>query len=555
MSTRATRRGKKTTLDGVLETEGSTVTSTRETTPVGGDGPIANRTRRGSAASTTLSDLIGSPSRRAASEPPSDVPVRHSLAGSRASTRQSSVTPSISSRGGSVEPGLDEDEELEEEEEATELVDADINSITTTFEFMGPHGTALAVLGVPVVTLALQLLCDPVKGCPSSNFYESPLAYFTDRISHATFFKLEAVAAIFGWMIFQALLYGYLPGTYIQGVPLPTGERLTYKINAFGCMIATYIAAYAVFSVKGLGPFLWVADNTLPLAVAATIYAIIQSVLLYVLSHRIPPHGQILLAKGGNSGYPIYDFWMGRELNPRLWGWFDLKYFCELRPGLVGWSVLNVCLACRQWVNLGGTLTPGMVMVVLFEGYYVIDAQWNEPAILTTMDITTDGFGFMLTFGDLVWVPFNYSLQALYLSRNPESLSSAAVAGICLLQLFGIYIFRSANSEKNLFRTNPDDPAVQHLEYIQTKRGSRLLVSGWWGLARHINYFGDWLMSLSWCLTTGCSSPIPYFYCIYFAILLIHREIRDEHKCRNKYGEDWEEYCRRVKWRIVPYIW
>lgn len=30
------------------------------------------------------------------------------------------------------------------------------------------------------------------------------------------------------------------------------------------------------------------------------------------------------------------------------------------------------------------------------------------------MDITTDGFGFMLAFGDLSWVPFTYSLQALH---------------------------------------------------------------------------------------------------------------------------------------------
>ena len=29
--------------------------------------------------------------------------------------------------------------------------------------------------------------------------------------------------------------------------------------------------------------------------------------------------------------------------------------------------------------------------------------EW-QAAILTTMDITTDGFGFMLAFGDLAWV-------------------------------------------------------------------------------------------------------------------------------------------------------
>jgi hypothetical protein len=48
---------------------------------------------------------------------------------------------------------------------------------------------------------------------------------------------------------------------------------------------------------------------------------------------------------------------------------------------------------------------------LLHQGWYVVDALFHEKAILTTMDITTDGFGFMLVFGDLAWVPFTYSLQ------------------------------------------------------------------------------------------------------------------------------------------------
>lgn len=39
------------------------------------------------------------------------------------------------------------------------------------------------------------------------------------------------------------------------------------------------------------------------------------------------------------------------------------------------------------------------------------------------MDIIHDGFGFMLAFGDLVWVPFSYSLQAFYLVNHPHDLS------------------------------------------------------------------------------------------------------------------------------------
>ena len=50
-----------------------------------------------------------------------------------------------------------------------------------------------------------------------------------------------------------------------------------------------------------------------------------------------------ILAKGGNTGYAVYDFFIGRELNPRLFGGtLDLKEFCELRPGLIGWLVINL---------------------------------------------------------------------------------------------------------------------------------------------------------------------------------------------------------------------
>lgn len=92
---------------------------------------------------------------------------------------------------------------------------------------------------------------------------------------------------------------------------------------------------------------------------------------------------------------------------------------------------------------------------------YVFDALYMEPAILTTIDITTDGFGFMLAFGDLAWVPFTYSIQARYLSIHPIELGPIGVAAIIGVQLSGYYIFRASNNEKNMFRTNPEDPRVK----------------------------------------------------------------------------------------------
>jgi steroid 5-alpha reductase family enzyme len=159
-----------------------------------------------------------------------------------------------------------------------------------------------------------------------------------------------------------------------------------------------------------------------------------------------------------------------------------------------------------------------MFLVLIFEGYFIIDAVMNEPAILTTMDITTDGFGWMLSFGDLAWVPALYSLQARYLSSSHNSINSlndlAFFAFVAILGVLGMVIFRGANSQKDQYKRDPNHSSVKSLPTIApTQAGTKpLLVGGWWGMSRHINYLGDWLMSISWSLPCGFGSPLPYFY-------------------------------------------
>lgn len=67
---------------------------------------------------------------------------------------------------------------------------------------------------------------------------------------------------------------------------------------------------------------------------------------------------------------------MGRELNPRI-GSFDLKVFCELRPGLIGWCVIDLAMAARQYSELG-RVTNSMVLVCMFQIYYVMDSFLAE---------------------------------------------------------------------------------------------------------------------------------------------------------------------------------
>lgn len=208
----------------------------------------------------------------------------------------------------------------------------------------------------------------------------------------------------------------------------------------------------------------------------------------------------------------------------------------------------------------GGLPDVWMILVLVFESYYILDAVMNEPAILTTMDITTDGFGWMLAFGDLAWVPGLYSLQAKFLSTNHSSLKDTFdfiyLALVIALGVTGMIIFRGSNSQKDTYKRDPNHKDVKWIPTIQGPPGTKpLMAGGWWGKARHINYLGDWLMSISWSLPCGFASPLPYFYPVYFAVLLVHRDLRDEEKCELKYGKAWEQYCSKVKYRIIPYIY
>ncbi|KAI9679755.1 MAG: erg24, C-14 sterol reductase [Caeruleum heppii] len=478
------------------------------------------------------------------------------------------------------------------------------------YEFGGPLGALGITIGLPLVCYSAGLLCNDVSGCPVPSVLH-PRALTLEKLKQdvnwagiSSLLSWKATAWTLAYYLISIVLQAVLPGQRVEGVQLRSGGRLKYKFNAFGSAVFILVGALAGTVSQGVNFPLWtfIWDNYLALLTANIAIAFFLACLAYVRSFSVKrgnPQSRELAA-GGHSGNLIYDWFIGRELNPRVFipllREIDIKVFCELRPGMLGWLLLDLAFIAHQYRTYG-FVTDSIILVTLFQSIYVLDALWMEPAILTTMDITADGFGFMLAFGDLAWLPFIYSLQARYLAVYPLQLGILGTVGILAVQVFGYYIFRSANNEKNRFRTDPNDPRVAHLKYLETRSGSKLLVSGWWGTARHINYLGDLIMSWAWCLPTGIAgyvvqytSPAPitgakspvdgsfvggrsegrevvqgeargwgmiitYFYVLYFVVLLVHREMRDEEKCLRKYGQDWKEYCKQVRWRILPGVY
>lgn len=154
--------------------------------------------------------------------------------------------------------------------------------------------------------------------------------------------------------------------------------------------------------------------------------------------------------------------------------------------------------------------------------------------------------------------------QGLYLVYHPVQLSNLHALAVLLLGLVGYYIFRSTNHQKDLFRRSNGactiwgrKPTFIECSYRSGDGGvhrSKLLTSGFWGVARHFNYTGDLMGSLAYCAACGFGHLLPYFYIIYMTILLVHRCVRDEHRCSSKYGKDWKRYTDAVPHRLIPGI-
>ena len=361
-----------------------------------------------------------------------------------------------------------------------------------------------------------------------------------------------ASIAIFGaWFLFQAALQVYAPGRWVQGTALRDGTRLKYRMNGWFSWWCTW-AALAALVLSGLVEPDGLSGELGPLISTVNIFTFALCVYLYIWGAKHPDEGT-----GEFPGGVAYRYFMGTSRNPRN-GSFDWKLFCEARPGLIGWVVINISLAFEQYDRYGTVSTP-MILVCVFHLWYVADYYLHEEAILSTWDIKHENFGWMLAWGDLVWVPFMYTLQALFLaSREPFELPVWAYAGIVLLHCVGFALFRGTNIQKHSFRKDPAAPlrwSGATPQYVHTETGSTLLVNGFWGRARHLNYLGDLMMGLAWCLTTGFHNVLPYFYIIYFTLLLLHRERRDHAMCAAKYGRDWDAYCARVRWRILPGVY
>jgi delta14-sterol reductase len=342
---------------------------------------------------------------------------------------------------------------------------------------------------------------------------------------------LDALLAESAFVLLLAVGSLLLPGRVHHGAPGPDGLAPAYKLNGFLLFALTLAGALAGHLTRVI-PLSVIAEQLPALLLAANVLAFSGAAVLIVRSRQRGTH-------------VLADFFYGREANPR-WVGLDLKMF-SYRPSLIGLGLINFSLAALQ-VGRHGHLTLRMALYQVLFFVYLGNYFQFESGMLYTWDVVAEKFGWMLVWGDYVLVPFFYSLPGWYLVDDLEPIPFAAIVALVTLYAAGFLIFRGANQQKHRFK---QDRNIRIWGAPAKTLDGRLLVSGFWGIGRKLNYTGELSMYWSWTLLCGFHSLVP----LWLTCLLPHRAWRDEKRCRAKYGKLWDDYCARAKFRMIPFVY
>lgn len=235
-----------------------------------------------------------------------------------------------------------------ESSQTTKYVDGE--GAPDEFEFGGSLGAASLMVGFPLLMWYMWIGATYYDGqfpLPDANQTWGEFGrHLAQLIYEGAFPTAEAWAIYWIFFVFEAVMYCYMPGVSSYGRPLrhEEGRKLPYYCSAYTSWYAT-LATAAVLHVTGLFPLYTLIDKFGPIMSVAILSGFLNSVIVYVQAivrgrtHRL-------------TGYIVYDFFMGAELNPRI-GILDFKMFYEVR---IPWFILFLitsAVAARQYETYG----------------------------------------------------------------------------------------------------------------------------------------------------------------------------------------------------------
>jgi Delta14-sterol reductase len=356
---------------------------------------------------------------------------------------------------------------------------------------------------------------------------------------------LVGPALLLGVYLTVLALHVTLPGRWVDGyVRDAAGRPLRYRLNGL-LVFSVAVGGYVALSATGCGS--WDLLYVHRAAMLATAFAV-GLVFTAAVVLPFPSTGKSIVA----------DLYLGRAENPRwLGGRVDAKMLLYL-IGATMLELLVVSFAAHHYLEHALDPSPGVLLYAGLFSFFLLDYLFFEKVHLYTYDFVAERVGFKLGWGCLVFYPFFYCIGLWFAAEEPNPHSHPAWLVACGTIFFaGWTLARGANLQKYAFKAQPERTTFGPLPQRALANGSqRVLVGGFWGLSRHVNYLGEILMATALALSLGYPRALlPWLYPLYYVALLVPRQLDDDRRCAQKYGALWDEYRRAVPYRIVPWIY
>jgi 7-dehydrocholesterol reductase len=425
-------------------------------------------------------------------------------------------------------------------------------------EFFGP---LFLMLSTPPFSICFYHVCTHMDG----NF----AAFFKLILSNGllstlysiwpTPFDVSVWKMILSFMAFELILQKYMPGKEFKATVTPQGNIPIYKANGMQSYVTTLVTLLGLTYFELFRPAV-VYEKFGEILSSMNLFALLFCAMLLVKSYVAPTNSDVV-----SSGNIVADYYVGRELHPRIFGW-DVKQFTNCRFGMMYWAVGILCYAHKNIELNNGIIQLGMAVNVALQLVYISKFFYWEMGYMNSMDIQHDKAGFYICWGCLVWVPSVYTSHSFYLTENAPDISVLTALAIFTFGFLCIwinydsdnqrYVFRQTNGECLIFGKQPRYLVAEYATASGEIRKNLLLLDGWWKISRHFHYMPEILASLCWGLPALNTSFIgPYFYTTFLTILLFDRAVRDDNRCAAKYGPFWTTYKKEVPYLIIPFVY
>jgi len=341
------------------------------------------------------------------------------------------------------------------------------------------------------------------------------------------------------------VLNAIMPGRWVIGYATRAGtnEKLKYRLNGL-LVLLTVVLTWALVCYMGLLPWDWFYQHRWNALAGAVVFGIVFSFAV-VLPHA--PVRKLFLA----------DFYLGRAENLQLWGGrIDAKMWLYL-VGAIMLELNVLSFAGHHHMVYGADASAGIFLCAGLLTFFIVDYLTFEEVHLYTYDLFAERVGFKLGWGCIAFYPFFYAIPLWATADLPDPGSSTVMLVIAALIFFISWsLSRGANLQKYYFKKDPTKSFLGIQPETISDGQRTLLVNGFWGLSRHINYLGEIGMATGIVLSLGYfSMPWPWLYPVYYVALLFPRQFDDDKRCALKYGSLWDQYLKKVPYRIIPYIY